>query len=503
MRRELLIAAGPGEWRAALIEDGVAVELRVERGDGAEAGSIHLGRVVRLLPALGAALVDIGGDRPAFLPQSEILPRGRHLAEGERVLVQIRREAQGGKAARLTTAVALRGSFVELVAGRPGIGGDEKLTPEVRAQIAAKTVGAGPHPPTGAGPSLPRDHGGGLGWGPARPAMGLRLLQPAPIESLAAEAAALLPRWQEFPDRAAPLDPPARLAPAATSAAALAGVLPAPRPHPRRRFRRASRNPRRLSRSGRGAAAATGLAGRSRRAVRGGVVADRSRSPAAARSISTRRAAAVLIDVDSGTPETGSPERTALAVDLAAAAAIGRHIRLRNLGGGIVVDFVGLDDRGARERVRAALAAGARRRPGAAADPRLDPARPSRTGAPAPHPPARRGPARTPPGGALVKTAITVAHEALRALRREERAQPGRAWRLIVAPDVAAALAGEAAGAVRALEQRLGRDVAVAADPSSVAAGFKSPPCNHIGVPWTIRRSCRRAAARSAASRQS
>ena len=69
LARELLIAAGPGEWRAALLEDGVPVELYVERGDRSEAGSIHLGRVRRLLPALGAALVDIGDDRPAFLPQ--------------------------------------------------------------------------------------------------------------------------------------------------------------------------------------------------------------------------------------------------------------------------------------------------------------------------------------------------------------------------------------------------------------------------------------------------
>ena len=71
MRRELLISAGPGEWRAALVEDGMPIELRVERGEGYEFGSSHLGRVIRLLPALGAALVDIGGDRPAFLPQSQ------------------------------------------------------------------------------------------------------------------------------------------------------------------------------------------------------------------------------------------------------------------------------------------------------------------------------------------------------------------------------------------------------------------------------------------------
>ncbi|HJU16227.1 MAG TPA: hypothetical protein VJ770_07130, partial [Stellaceae bacterium] len=78
----LLIAAGPGEWRAAWVEGEAAVELFVERGERETAGSIHLGRVRRLAPALGAAAVDLGGERPAFLPQSEILPRGAKLAEG-------------------------------------------------------------------------------------------------------------------------------------------------------------------------------------------------------------------------------------------------------------------------------------------------------------------------------------------------------------------------------------------------------------------------------------
>src|SRR5579885_2458496 len=65
--------------------------------------------------------------------------------------------------------------------------------------------------------------------------------------------------------------------------------------------------------------------------------------------------AAVMIDVDSGSPETGSPARVALATNLAAAAAIARHIRLRNLAGGIVIDFVGVEQSGARGRLRAEI----------------------------------------------------------------------------------------------------------------------------------------------------
>src|SRR5206468_3205813 len=140
----------------------------------------------------------------------------------------------------------------------------------------------------------------------------------------------------------------------------------------------------------------------------------------------------VLVDVDSGTPETGTPERTGLAVNLAAARRIARQLRLRSLGGGIVVDFVGMDSRASRERVRAALAE--------ALAP--DPARPqilgwTRLGHLELVRPRRGRPLaevllEPRPGGALIKTAATVAYEALRALRREARAQPGRSWRLIV-----------------------------------------------------------------------
>jgi ribonuclease G len=175
--------------------------------------------------------------------------------------------------------------------------------------------------------------------------------------------------------------------------------------------------------------------------------------------------AGTLIDVDTGSPEAGSPERTGLAANLSAAVTIGRQIRLRNLAGGIVIDFVGLDGRPARDKVRAALAQ--------AIAP--DPASPqllgwTRLGHCELVRPRRRRPLaeallEARPGGALVKTAITVAHEALRALRRAARAQPGQQWRLTVAPDIGAALTGPVAGAVRQAEQRFARGLAIEVDP--------------------------------------
>jgi ribonuclease G len=444
MRRDLLISAGPGEWRAALVEDGEPVELRVERADGAEIDSIYLGRIVALLPALGAALVDIGGERPAFLPQSEIFPRGARLDDGALVIVQIRREAQGGKASQLTTAPTLRGRFVELTAGRPGVTGADALSTEDRARLAAA----------------------------AETAIGLRVRQAAPIETLAEEARILRSRWDDIVGWAARTAPPTRLHPAAGHAAALAAAVSPPeqvlvdQPAALREIRAAFPD------------AETAVLPEDEWPVDLDAVVDAALTSTVALARGgtlhvEQAAAATLIDVDSGTPATGSPQPTALATDLAAAAAIARQIRLRNLAGGIVIDFVGLDDHRARERVRAGLAAAVmadplqpqilgwtrlghlelvrRRRARPLAEPLLE---------------------RTAP----VKTATSVAYAALRALARAARAEPGRNWRLVAAPDVAAALAGEAAAGLSALEQRLGRTIAIDVDQGSPREQFQLAP---------------------------
>jgi Ribonuclease G/E len=74
------------------------------------------------------------------------------------------------------------------------------------------------------------------------------------------------------------------------------------------------------------------------------------------------------------------------------------------------------------------------------------------------------------------KTAATVAFEALRAVAREARANPGRGWRLTVAPEVADALAGPAAGGLNELEERLARPVALATDGGAPRERFQIAP---------------------------
>ena len=169
--------------------------------------------------------------------------------------------------------------------------------------------------------------------------------------------------------------------------------------------------------------------------------------------------AAVLIDVDTGSPETGSAERSARRANLAAAGVIARQLRLRQLGGGIVVDFAALDAPRERERVRQAVAA-------ALAG---DPARPQLLGwtrlghLEIVRPRRFRSLSETMlgPRGAA-RTRATLAFEALRRLAAEARANPAANWRLTVVPAVEAALRGPAAAALAALELRLGRRIAIA-----------------------------------------
>ena len=392
MRRELLISAGPGEWRAAWLEDGVAIELHVERGDIRPAGSIHLGRVVRLVAGLDAALVDIGDERPGFLP---LRPRehagaadGLRFDEGRRVLVQLRREAQRDKGAQLSARIVPRG------------GPDHLAALTERAARLEPPVQLDPMP----------------GFVTA---LALRL--PGEPELILADDPAVLRELRE-----------------AFAAAEIA-------------YRVAEEWPLDLD-----------------------AVFDAALSPTLALpgggSVHLEESrAAVLIDVDTGTPEGGSFARAALATNLAATAAIARQLRLRQLGGGIIVDFAGLEGRRPRERIRQAMEA-------ALAG---DPATPqilgwSRLGHLEIVRPRRCRPlsaAMLEPQG-IRKSAVALAFEALRALHREARARPAANWRLVAEPAVAAALRGPAAGALRALETRLGRRIAIVLAPDGDAEPF-------------------------------
>lgn len=380
MRHTLLIAAGPAEWRAAWLEDGAVAELHVERGDIRPAGSTQLGRVVRRVAGLDAALVDIGEARPGFLPLRSGAARDLRLDEGAPVVVQVRREAQRGKGALLMAAPA---------------------------QMAAD------------------------------------LEPPMQLDPPPGFAAALALRLRTAPDEVIADDPAIIAGLRAVFAAAEIVQLPT------------ADWPADLDRE-----FAAALAPSIALPESGSLHINEGR-------------AAVLIDVDTGSPETGSAERTAMAANLAAASAIARQLRLRQIGGGIVVDFAALEGRRPRERVAAAMTAAL------AGDPagphvigwtrlgHLELVRPRRLRSLAE---AMLDPDTGRP------SALTLAGEALRALAREARAAPAADWRIVAAAPVAAALLGPAAAALRALETRLGRGVPVESRAEIAIAPFDIVP---------------------------
>ncbi len=145
-KEEILVNVTPSEVRAALLENGVLQEVFVERT--ARRGlisNIYKGRVSRVLPGMQAAFVDIGLDRTAFLHASDIarqknpangdddvpLPDIRDLVkEGEEVLVQVMKDPLGNKGARLTTFITLPSRYLVLLADGNNVGVSARIEDE-------------------------------------------------------------------------------------------------------------------------------------------------------------------------------------------------------------------------------------------------------------------------------------------------------------------------------------------------------------------------------------
>jgi Ribonuclease G/E len=94
---DILIAVGAEDVRVVVAVDGEPVECRSEREDDpSEIGNVYLGRVTKVVPALEAAFVDLGGAKPGFLPTD-----GKPPNEGDAVVVEVVRDAEAGKGPKL------------------------------------------------------------------------------------------------------------------------------------------------------------------------------------------------------------------------------------------------------------------------------------------------------------------------------------------------------------------------------------------------------------------
>ncbi len=123
MSDEILINITPPETRVAIIENGVLQEILIERTRRRGlVGNIYKGKICRILPGMQAAFVDIGLERAAFLHVSDLCPSEREKAiddqielvirDGQEILVQVVKDPLGTKGARLTTELAIPSVFL-------------------------------------------------------------------------------------------------------------------------------------------------------------------------------------------------------------------------------------------------------------------------------------------------------------------------------------------------------------------------------------------------------
>ena len=136
MKREILVnGASPRE--IAVTEDGRLCEYLRDEADAGRPGTVIRGRVIRTVKGMEAAFVDIGTDRNGFLPLQErcIAPDAAPLREGDRVTVQVQREAHGEKGAFLTRDIALTGTCVVLMPENRSVGASGKLDREDAARL--------------------------------------------------------------------------------------------------------------------------------------------------------------------------------------------------------------------------------------------------------------------------------------------------------------------------------------------------------------------------------
>ena len=159
MSAELLINVTPSETRVAMIEGGCLQEIHVEReAKRGIVGNIYKGKVSRVLPGMQAAFVDIGLEKAAFLHASDIVPHTECVAENEKqqfqvrdiselvrqgqdIVVQVVKDPLGTKGARLTTDITLPSRYLVFMPGASHVGVSQRIDSEEERNRLKRVVG--------------------------------------------------------------------------------------------------------------------------------------------------------------------------------------------------------------------------------------------------------------------------------------------------------------------------------------------------------------------------
>ena len=158
MQEDILINWSPQETRVAIVENGAVQELHVERAlERGLVGNVYLGRVVRVLPGMQSAFIDIGLERAAFLHVADVwhrppdgeslsvarstqvqIPIERQVFEGQALTVQVIKDPIGSKGARLSTQISIAGRLLVFLPQDDHIGVSQKIPSSQRDELRTR-----------------------------------------------------------------------------------------------------------------------------------------------------------------------------------------------------------------------------------------------------------------------------------------------------------------------------------------------------------------------------
>ena len=465
---EILINVTPQETRVAIVAAGVVQELLIERAASRGlVGNIYMGKVARVLPGMQSAFVEIGLTRAAFLHVADIRdhkdqPIEKTLAEGQPILVQVVKDPIGSKGARLSTQVSIAGRLLVYLPKDPHIGISQKIEDENgRAALRERLREL-----------LPADERGGY--------ILRTLAETASEEELRADLAYLRHLWQTIHERSAGAEAPKLLYQDLSLAQRvlrdmvnvgttrvlvdsrenfqkLAAFSERYMPQVRARLEHYSGERPLFDLYNVETEIERALSRRVELKSGGYLMIDQTE-------------ALTTIDVNTG-GYVGSRnfDDTVFKTNLEAAQTIARQLRLRNLGGIIIVDFIDMDSAEHRnavlEELRRAMARDRTRVTlnGFTALGLVEMTR-KRTRESLAH--VLCEPCPTCTGRGAVRTAHTVCYEILREILREARAFNAREFRVIAAQPVIDLLLEEESASLAMLSDFIGKPVSVQVETS-------------------------------------
>ena len=159
MQQDILINWSPQETRVAVVEHGALQELLVERSlERGLVGNVYLGKVARVLPGMQSAFIDIGLDKAAFLHVADLMssinsrhadadlpatpqkPIEKQLFEGQAVMVQVLKDPMGSKGARLTAQISIAGRLLVFLPQDNHVGVSQKILPKQREELRQRVI---------------------------------------------------------------------------------------------------------------------------------------------------------------------------------------------------------------------------------------------------------------------------------------------------------------------------------------------------------------------------